>query len=104
MSEDISISNIVIDVSSERDLQNIIDVNRKFQQDTIFILGLRYPVIIRDGAITMGCATKTIKEWEELTDREAVSIAGKKAAKFWQDHRDIVLSMARISPSAASGR
>lgn len=60
----------------------------------IIIRDLRYVVAILSDHVRIGCATKTIKEWLDLTPREAVELDGKEAARFWDTHKDSILHRA----------
>ena len=58
----------------------------------IFISGLAYPVTITDQHMRIGCEQHLIEDWREFDDARINEMDGRKALRFWQAHRDWLLS------------
>ncbi len=65
------------------------------QQRPIQIYGLTYPVTILDQHMQIGCELHSLAEWAAFDDRRIAQMDGTTAARFWRDHKDALLALAK---------
>jgi hypothetical protein len=58
------------------------------------ILGLRWPIIIFDHHMRIGCEFHSLAEWAEFDD-ERISGMATGALEFWKAYKDMLLGLAR---------
>ena len=57
--------------------------------------GLRWPVYIRDGSLSIGCQTHDIEKWRGWTcDSDSIRDMHTDAPEFWRKHRDVIIAFA----------
>ena len=57
--------------------------------------GLRWPVYIRDGSLSIGCQTHDIEKWRGWTcDSDSIRDMHTDAPGFWRKHRDVIIAFA----------
>jgi len=61
----------------------------------IQVYGITYPVTILDQHMQIGCELHSLSEWSAFANERIAAMDGLRAAKFWRDHKDGLLSMAR---------
>jgi len=59
------------------------------------ISGLTYPITILDAHMQIGCELHSLAEWSAFDDARIAAMDGTRAARFWRDHKDGLLAMAR---------
>ena len=64
-------------------------------QQPIQLYGLHWSVTILDAHMQIGCELHSLAEWSEFDDARIVAMDGRNALRFWRDHKDALLSMAR---------
>lgn len=64
-------------------------------QPLAVVLALHWPVVIKPtGTIHIGCQEHTVQEWEQFSD-DQISPMDSRALKFWNQHKAMILSMAK---------
>ncbi|MEN6535021.1 MAG: pentapeptide repeat-containing protein [Bryobacteraceae bacterium] len=48
------------------------------------ILGLRWPVLILDAHVKIGCQLRTVAEWDSATDEQIVAMDGAPSIALWR--------------------
>ena len=61
----------------------------------VLICGLYYPVFILDHHMKIGCELHTLVAWSEFDDERITKMDGVHSRKFWRDHKDVLLSLAK---------
>jgi hypothetical protein len=61
----------------------------------IQILGLRWPVIIFDDHMKIGCEFHSLAEWDTFDD-DRISGMTTGALELWRSHKDMLLGLARV--------
>ena len=61
----------------------------------IQLYGLHWTVTILDAHMQIGCELHSLTEWAEFDDARIVAMDGRDALRFWRDHKDALLSLAR---------
>ena len=61
----------------------------------IQLYGLHWSVTILDAHMQIGCELHSLAEWSEFDDARIVAMDGRDALRFWRDHKDALLSLAR---------
>ena len=61
----------------------------------IQLYGLHWTVTILDAHMQIGCELHSLAEWAEFDDARIVAMDGRDALRFWRDHKDALLSLAR---------
>jgi len=61
----------------------------------IQIFNLPYRVTILDAHMQIGCELHTLEEWSEFDDRRIAQMEGIKAIRFWRQHKDVLLALAK---------
>lgn len=64
---------------------------------TICVSGLTYLVTITDQHIRIGCEFHLITEWREFDDHRIAEMDGTTSARFWRDHKAIILGLCEAS-------
>ena len=64
-------------------------------QQPIQLYGLHWSVTILDAHMQIGCELHSLAEWAEFDDARIVAMDGRDALRFWRDHKDALLSLAR---------
>jgi hypothetical protein len=62
----------------------------------IALVGLAYPVIVTQTHITIGCETHSAEDWAAFDDFRIAAMDGLTGARFWRDHRDVILKLAGV--------
>ena len=65
----------------------------KLTKEPIQITGLKYFVFITSEQIKIGCELHKSGEWKKFTDKEILAMDGKKALKWWKEHKDSILKV-----------
>ena len=65
------------------------------------VLGLRWPVIIFDAHMRIGCQLHSLADWATFTNREIVEMDGTDALLFWRRHKAMLLALAGHNEVAA---
>ena len=71
----------------------------KITRAPIQICGLRWPVMILDNHMEIGCQLHALAEWGAFDDHAIIAMDGRDALKFWRAHKTTLLEIA-----AADGR
>jgi hypothetical protein len=74
---------------------SVSSVTEKTTKTPISLSGLNYNVTIMDNHISIDCETRTIDEWEVMSDEELLIMNGIKAVRFARRHRDLIIALAR---------
>ena len=61
----------------------------------IQLYGLHWVVTILDAHMQIGCELHSLAEWAAFDDARIVAMDGRDALRFWRDHKDALLSLAR---------
>lgn len=61
----------------------------------IQIYGLKWPVTILDAHMQVGCELHSLAEWAEFNEARIAGMDGFASRKFWNSHRDTLLSIAK---------
>jgi hypothetical protein len=61
----------------------------------IQIYGLRYNVTILDAHMQLGCELHRLCEWQSFDDRRIIEMDRDDALRFWRDHKEALLGVAR---------
>ena len=61
----------------------------------IQLYGLHWTVTILDAHMQIGCELHSLAEWAAFNDARIVAMDGRDALRFWRDHKDALLSLAR---------
>ena len=61
----------------------------------IQLYGLHWTVTILDAHMQIGCELHSLAEWAAFDDARIVAMDGRDALRFWRDHKDALLSLAR---------
>ena len=64
-------------------------------QQPIQLYGLHWSVTILDAHMQIGCELHSLAEWSDFDDARIVEMDGRDALRFWREHKDALLSMAR---------
>ena len=57
--------------------------------------GLYWNVTILDAHMQIGCELHTLAEWSAFDDERIVQMDGREALRFWREHKDALLGLAR---------
>lgn len=57
--------------------------------------GLYWNVTILDAHMQIGCELHTLAEWSAFDDARIVQMDGREALRFWREHKDALLGLAR---------
>jgi len=55
----------------------------------------RYTVVCTEDTIAIGCQKHSVKEWEEFSDAQIITMDGIDALEWWNKYKDIVITLAR---------
>ena len=66
-----------------------------FEKGLIQLLGLKWPVLIFDDHIKIGCEFHTIKEWDEFDDNTIKRMEREDALEFWNKNKAVILALAK---------
>ena len=66
----------------------------------IQLFGLHWRVTILDEHMQIGCELHKLTDWEEYDDKRIAEMDGRAALRFWRNHKDVLLGLAK---SAARG-
>jgi hypothetical protein len=66
-------------------------------QTPVCVSGMDWHVTILDSQMQIGCQFHSLAEWENFTNAEIAAMDGKKALRFWEKHRDFLLSIRKES-------
>jgi len=61
----------------------------------IQLYGLHWVVTILDAHMQIGCELHSLAEWAAFDDARIVAMDGRDALRFWRDHKEALLSLAR---------
>jgi len=61
----------------------------------IQVFGLLWSVTILDSHMQIGCELHSLADWSTYDDARIVQMDGRDALRFWRDHKDALLSLAR---------
>jgi hypothetical protein len=61
----------------------------------IQLYGLHWVVTILDAHMQIGCELHSLAEWAAFDDTRIVAMDGRDALRFWRDHKEALLSLAR---------
>ena len=59
------------------------------------VYGLLWAVTILDAHMQIGCELHTLAEWSAFDDARIVQMDGREALRFWREHKDALLGLAR---------
>ena len=62
----------------------------------INIIGLHYNVTISDKTMQIGCENHLISEWADFDDRRILEMDGRRALKFWRDHKQQLMGICAV--------
>ena len=65
------------------------------QKVPLQVCRLTYPVTILDQHMQIGCELHSLADWEAFDDRRIAEMGGVKSSRFWRDHKDALLGLAR---------
>ena len=57
--------------------------------------GLRWPVMIFDDYMLVGCELHPLSDWQGFSDRRILEMDGKDAAIFWKTNKEWLLGLAK---------
>ena len=55
----------------------------------------QYIVTCTKDTIAIGCQQHSVKEWEEFSDSQIITMDGVHALEWWNKYKDIVITLAR---------
>lgn len=90
----ITMRNATLRDSNEAELPTNRIGEYSFRIPPIRIEGLEYHVVIGDDVMIIGCVSRKISEWEQLSNQEILTMDGKRALAFWRQHKTMLLSIA----------
>ncbi|MDD5699116.1 MAG: pentapeptide repeat-containing protein [Victivallaceae bacterium] len=56
----------------------------------------RYSVVMIDNDIKIGCERHSVEAWEKFTQKEIIVMDGKEAFKWWKEHKNIIIALAKL--------
>jgi pentapeptide repeat protein len=59
--------------------------------------GLTWMVYILDQHMQIGCELHSLADWQSFDDRRIGAMDGRDALRFWRDHKDSLLSLAKAA-------
>ena len=59
------------------------------------LLGLKWPVLIFDAHMKIGCQFHPLEDWQAFDDATIAAMDGRDALRFWRAHKDTLLGLAR---------
>ena len=65
----------------------------KIQKAPLQISGLRWPVLILDGHMQIGCQIYVFEDWQQFSDREVLAMDSRDALRFWKQHKQMLLNL-----------
>ena len=65
----------------------------KITKSPINIIGIAHNVTITKKYMTIGCQTKTIADWEKITEHDAISMDGVSGSNFYRFFKHTLLSL-----------
>lgn len=68
---------------------------RAIKKVPLQISGLRWPVMILDEHMQIGCQVHPLKNWEEFSDAHIRAMDGSDALTFWRQYKTMLLSLAK---------
>ena len=70
----------------------------------ICISGFGWIVTITDHHMRIGCQFHGIEVWDKFTDAEIAKMDGKDALRFWREHKDWLMMLARTHAKKAAAK
>jgi hypothetical protein len=67
------------------------------QETPICVSGLAWSITITDTHMQIGCEFHSLKDWRSFTDERIAQMGGCQARRFWDGHKDMLLTLARSS-------
>lgn len=72
-------------------------VSGEASKTPIFIGGLRWGVTVIDAHMQIGCQYHSLAAWGGFGNAEILNMDGRDALRFWQDHKALLLGIARAN-------
>ena len=72
-------------------------LGEKITLKPLSIYGLRWTVVITDARMMIGCQIHPLADWATFDDKTIAEMDGRDALRFWRDHKDALLGMARAA-------
>ena len=72
-----------------------IKTNITITKPPIFLLGLRWRISIFDAHMQIGCEFHSHDEWAAFDDKTIAAMDGRDALKFWNENKDVLLTLCR---------
>jgi uncharacterized protein YjbI with pentapeptide repeats len=77
------------------DLQSADLHDHKQAQSPLQLTGLKWPVLISDKSMQIGCKTRTMQQWREISDAELKEMHNE-ACVFWHKHKAALLALCEV--------
>ena len=68
----------------------------------IQLFGLHWRVTILDEHMQIGCELHKLTDWEEYDDKRIAEMDGRAALRFWREHKDVLLGLAKSAGRGAT--
>ena len=62
---------------------------------------LRWRVTILDEHMQIGCELHKLRDWAEYDDKRIIAMDGRDALRFWRQHKDVLLGLAKSAGRGA---
>ena len=67
----------------------------KLKKNPIMLYGFKYPVLIFDKHMEIGCRAYTFAEWENFSLKEIEDIGGPDSRKMWRKYKTMLLDLCK---------
>ena len=77
------------------DLRSAERTDYKLKKNPIMLYGFKYPVLIFDKHMEIGCRAYTFAEWENFSLKEIEDIGGPDSRKMWRKYKTMLLDLCK---------